>query len=58
MTNDLLEFSLFNACIEDLKEECNPMNYVDSKLCQAMLVKMNDDMKKIDLKGPKRLKKL
>ena len=54
----MLEFSLFNACIEDLKEECNPMNYVDSKLCLAMLIKMNDDMKKLDLKGPKRLKKL
>ena len=34
------------------------MNYVDSKLCLAMLIKVNDDMKKLDLKGPKRLKKL
>ena len=57
-TSNLPEFSLFNACIEDLREKCNPINYGNSELYLAMLIKMTDDMNKLDLKGPKRLKKI
>ena len=34
------------------------MNYGNSELYLAMLIKMTDDMNKLDLKGPKKLKKI